>query len=470
MPTLSVILITKNEEEDLPGALRSVAWADQIVVVDNNSIDRTRDIAASFGAEVHVTAEWPGFGEQKSRALSYAKGDWVLSLDADEWLTPELQSEVRRIVRFTTPSFAYYLNRRSIFIDRLMRFGDWRKDHILRLFPRGKAHFSGDAIHEKVLTNLPSKVCRGLLMHRSVKSRNDSIEKMWRYNRVAALRLQALNRGGYWTALLHAGFGFFRGLVLRVGFLDGWRGVQLAWINARGTFIRYHLAGQYLAIQAWQSRRQTSIAKALDWLHMMVIDHGLLRLGYQNEFRLPGGLIRVNQPSPANLIRYQKRYGIKTVVNLRGKNEQLGWYRLESDACEQLGIHLLNLQVYSRGLVEKWELLALLQTIRNLEMPALVHCKSGADRAGFFAACYRYIRLGEPAEEASRELGWRYGHFSAAKTGVLDHFFTTYLQERDSRESLLSWANRAFTKERVESSFSPSGVSSWVVDRLLRRE
>lgn len=470
MAKLSVILITKNEEEDLPKALESVAWADQIVVVDSNSTDRTIEIAVSYGAEVHVTSEWPGFGPQKGRALAYATGDWVLSLDADEWLTPELQTEVRQIVQSAPPDSAYVLRRQSIFIDRVMRFGDWRKDRVLRLFPRGKAHFSEDAIHEKILTDLPTRVCQAFLMHRSVKSRNDSIEKMWRYNRVAAKRLQANHRGGFWTALLHAGFGFVRGFFLRAGFLDGVRGLQLAWINAKGTFIRYHLAGQYLAIEVWRSGQQTLIAKALDWLHMMVIDHGLLRLIYQNVFRLPGELIRANQPSPGNIARYQRRYGIKTVVNLRGENEQLGWYRLEKDTCERLGIRLLNLQVYSRGLVEKDQLFATFRAIRDLELPALVHCKSGADRAGFFSACYRHIRLGEPVEQAFRELGWQYGHFAAAKTGVLDHFFTAYLQERGLRESLLSWANRAFTKERVESSFSPSGVSSWVVDRLLRRE
>lgn len=138
MAKLSVILITKNEEEDLPKALESVAWADQIVVVDSNSTDRTKEIAVSYGAEVHVTSEWPGFGLQKGSALAYATGDWVLSLDADEWLTPELQTEVRQIVQSAPPDSAYVLRRRSIFIDRVMRFGDWRKDRVLRLFPRGR--------------------------------------------------------------------------------------------------------------------------------------------------------------------------------------------------------------------------------------------------------------------------------------------------------------------------------------------
>ncbi len=468
--TLSAVFITKNEEEDLPKALKSVAWADQIVVLDSGSTDRTCEVAKSFGAEVYHSADWPGFGEQKNRALAYAKGEWVLSLDADEWLSTELQREIQEIVRSGTPKAAYSIRRRSIFIDRVMRFGDWRKDRVLRLFPRQLAAFTLDHIHERLVTDLPVKSCKGLLMHRSIKSRDDSIEKMWRYNRVAAKGLQANGRGGFWTALLHAGFGFFRGFVLRAGFLDGHRGLQLATINAHGTFIRYHLAGQNLAVASWQSGTRGIAGPLYDWLHTLLIDHGILRLLYRNSFRLPGGLIRANQPNPIDLARYKRRYGIRTVINLRGENEPLGWYRLEKDACNELGIHMVNLQVYSRGLLEQDQFKSLAQTIRDIELPALVHCKSGADRAGFFSACYRHFRLGEPIEFAQHELGWRYGHFAAAKTGVLDHFFQTYLKERQPHESLEHWAVRLFAKDRVEAGFTPSGFSSWFVDRLLRRE
>ena len=207
-----------------------------------------------------------------------------------------------------------------------------------------------------------------------------------------------------------------------------------------------------------------------DWAELMLIDHGFLRALYRNQFRLAGGLHRANQPSPAILRRYKDELGIKSVVNLRGEHDHLGWYRLEHRACQALGIRLLTTTVNSRELLEPKQILELADFIRGIPLPAVVHCKSGADRAGFFSVLYRHIRLGEPIEDAAQELHWFYGHFKSAKTGVLDHFFRTYLAERRPHQSFLSWVEHDYEKARVQASFKPVGSMAWLVDKVLRRE
>lgn len=208
----------------------------------------------------------------------------------------------------------------------------------------------------------------------------------------------------------------------------------------------------------------------LDWANLMLIDHGFLRALYRNRFRLAGGLHRANQPSPAILRRYKADFQIKSVVNLRGAHDHLGWYRLERRTCEELGIELLTTTVNSRELLEPQQILSLAQFIRGIPLPAVVHCKSGADRAGFFSVLYRHVRLGEPIEAAAQELHWFYGHFKSAKTGVLDHFFKAYLAERKPHQSFLNWVEHDYNKARVQSSFKPVGSMAWLVDKVLRRE
>jgi glycosyltransferase involved in cell wall biosynthesis len=475
---LSVIIITKNEAEDLPRALASVAFADEVIVLDSGSTDGTQGIARARGARVFETEDWPGFGPQKNRALEKASQDWVLSLDADEWLEPDLADEIRELVSRplgskdgqASSSTAYRIRRRSIYIDRVIRFGDWRRDRVVRLFRRGKAIFSQDLIHERLVVDGPVGDLNGRMGHHSVGSVHDSKDKMWRYNRVAAQRIASEGRGGQARGLLKAGFSLFRGLILRAGLLDGLRGIQLAWFNAYGTYLRYALAQSIQDELAYRSGRQSLPQKFRDLLHLVFVDHGFLRALYDNRFRLAGDLYRINQPSPARLAAYKQRFGIKTVINLRGQNEQLGWYRLEEKTCQSLGLKLVNTQVYSRGLVDQPRLQELRDIIQTMELPAVVHCKSGADRAGFFSVLYRHYRLGEPIEHASLELGLKYGHSKSAKTGVLDHFFETFIATRERRQSFTAWFGSGFDREAIQASFQPRGLADWVIDRLLRRE
>ncbi|HQP66298.1 MAG TPA: glycosyltransferase family 2 protein [Quisquiliibacterium sp.] len=265
LPRLSVTIITKNEAHRIERCLRSVAFADEIVVVDSGSTDATVDIARRLGARVLVT-DWPGFGVQKNRALDLARGDWVLSLDADEVVGDDLRAEIVRVVgtggdtgtaaaidatasdRVTAITTGgpdgYWITRSSSFCGQTIRHGDWRNDRVLRLFRRCRARFTEDAVHERVECPGPQARLGGVLLHDSVDSLEDAVEKTERYARLGAERLRAGGRGGLVPALAHAAWTFLRGYLIRLGVLDGRAGLTIAALNARGTFLKYRLAGR----------------------------------------------------------------------------------------------------------------------------------------------------------------------------------------------------------------------------------
>lgn len=243
-PRLSVCLITRNEAHHVQRCLQSVAFADEWLVLDSGSQDNTVALAQAMGARVTVRTDWPGFGPQKNRVVDMARGDWVFSIDADEWVSDELAQAIRSVLAADErPYAAYWIRRRSRFCGRLIRFGDWGGDRVLRLFVRGQARFSDDVVHERVLAPGPHGSLQGFLWHDSVESLADAREKMVRYALAGASRLRARERGaGPRAAALRGGWTFFRGYVLRGGFLDGREGWQIARFNARGTRLRYRWA------------------------------------------------------------------------------------------------------------------------------------------------------------------------------------------------------------------------------------
>jgi glycosyltransferase involved in cell wall biosynthesis len=239
--TLSVILIAKDEEPSIARALRSVAWADEIIVVDSGSGDRTVEIAREHGARVTVTDDWPGFGPQKNRALDLATGDWVLSLDADEWLTPQSAEEIRRIVAAdATRAAAYRMPRRSSFCGRFLRHSGWWPDYVVRLFRRGSARFSDDSVHERVIVDGTLATLAEPIMHETFVDLEDLVGKMNRYSTLTAQQLRQNGRtAGLVEAVARASWAFLRTYVFRAGFLDGREGFMLAVATAEGTYYRY---------------------------------------------------------------------------------------------------------------------------------------------------------------------------------------------------------------------------------------
>ncbi len=242
-PRLSVIVITKNEAERLPTCLASVAFADEIIVVDSASSDGTAALARQHGARVISTADWPGFGPQKQRALAAATGTWVLSIDADEWLDDELAAAIRAVTESTKSAdqpAGYAVSRLSAFCGQWMRAGSWYPDRGVRLFQRGSARFSGDQVHERLLLTGATGRLPGLLLHNSITTLHDGLDKMNRYStgRAADQRSQG-RRGGLGRALGHGLWAFVRSYGLRRGFLDGRRGFVLALLDAQASSARY---------------------------------------------------------------------------------------------------------------------------------------------------------------------------------------------------------------------------------------
>ena len=193
MTTLSVIIITKNEALHIGDCIDSVAFADEIIVVDSGSTDATREIAAAKGAKVTLTEDWPGFGQQKNRALGLATQEWVLSIDADERVTPELAQEIQRMVAQPSAE-AYKIARLSNFGGRWIRHSGWWPDYVLRLFKRGKARFKDVAVHESVQTSSIVVALRGHFLHYPYADLESFIAKINHYSSEAAAIMHAKGR------------------------------------------------------------------------------------------------------------------------------------------------------------------------------------------------------------------------------------------------------------------------------------
>jgi glycosyltransferase involved in cell wall biosynthesis len=245
---LSAIVITRNEKTNISDCLRSLDFADEVLVLDNASTDGTADIARSLGARVAVTQDWPGFGPQKNRVLDLAGGEWVLSIDADERVTPELQAEVLAAMSALPSQTAFSFPRLSSYCGQYMMHSGWNPDRVVRLFRRGRARFSDALVHERLLVQGPVARLKAPLLHLSFPDFESVLDKVNRYSTAGA---QGLSRKGkpasLWGAVGHGMWAFFRTYVLRRGFLDGQLGLALAISNAEGTYYRY--AKHWLALR-----------------------------------------------------------------------------------------------------------------------------------------------------------------------------------------------------------------------------
>ena len=236
---VSAIIITKNAGTMIRRCIDSVAWADETIVVDSGSTDDTAEICREMGVKFSVTSDFPGFGPQKNRALDLATGDWVVSIDADEWITPELRDEMRAAMAKPTAA-AYAVPRRSSFCGRYMKHSGWWPDHVIRLFRRDAARFSDDRAHERLLVEGVTRKLKQPLMHEAISNMDQMLGKMNLYSTASARMLHERGRqASLATAVFHGSWAFFRTYVLRLGFLDGREGFILAVANAEGSYYRY---------------------------------------------------------------------------------------------------------------------------------------------------------------------------------------------------------------------------------------
>lgn len=222
-------------------------------------------------------------------------------------------------------------------------------------------------------------------------------------------------------------------------------------------------------IARWDRPVKGAAGRVLAWTHMLVVDHGVFRLLYLNKHRVSDGLWRSAQPAPYQLARLRAQ-GVRTIVNLRGGREHGSW-QLQKDACARLGLTLKEFVVRSRSAPEREAILQAKTFFEELEYPAVFHCKSGADRAGFVAALFLVVQEGRTVSEALRQLSPRYGHFRFAKTGILDAFFERYREEGEGKGiPFLTWVETIYDPQALERDFKPRFWSDLLVDRLIRRE
>lgn len=235
--SLSVVIITKNEASNIKACLESVSFADEWIVLDSGSSDDTVQIARAFGAQVTTTPTWPGFGPQKNRALGLASGDWVLSLDADERVTPELAAQITAALK-NPGSVAFELPRLTQFCGRWIHHCGWTPDHVLRLFRRGQAAFSDDLVHERVVlkAGAVSRLTAPLL-HYSYPTPAHYWRKLEQYSVAWAEQSHARGQRSSMPRAVTSGLvAFVRSYFFRLGILDGSMGFAVCAMQAQAAF------------------------------------------------------------------------------------------------------------------------------------------------------------------------------------------------------------------------------------------
>ncbi len=240
MPRLSVIIIALNQEANIGDCLASVSFADEIVVVDTGSTDRTVELARAYTDRV-LTTDWQGFGRTKNYALDQARGDWVFSLDTDERVPPALQAEILATVAAGGPLDGYRVARKNYFCGRWIRHLGWYPDYTLRLFRRGRGRFRDREVHEEVVVDGPLGTLKTPLEHYSYRSVSDYVARMDRYARLAAQELAKAGRRPcpgelFFRPLLS----FFHLYFIRLGFLEGTPGYTLAVLMSMYKFLKYY--------------------------------------------------------------------------------------------------------------------------------------------------------------------------------------------------------------------------------------
>jgi len=250
--TVSVVLITLNEASNLPRTLESVGWAQEIVVVDSGSTDETVDMARAAGARVFEES-WKGFAAQKNSAIAHASSDWILSLDADEEVSPELALEIQATLAGTPPFSAYRLRRLNHFMGRPLRHGGYWPDPKLRLFKRGSSRFAQRAVHETMESSGPAGELTNPLLHHCYPTIEEYVEHVNRYSTLSAWMLMESGHAPQnmaallWNSVFNPVATFIYNYIFRLGFLDGPEGL-LQHLN-HSIYIHWKYA------KAWRARK-----------------------------------------------------------------------------------------------------------------------------------------------------------------------------------------------------------------------
>jgi|SRR5690554_943697 len=237
---LSVTIITKNEEENIERCLRSVDWADEIVVVDSGSQDNTVQICRQFGCLI-VESEWLGFGKTKQLAVDTASNDWILSIDADEELSQPLQKEISELTNQGFDDNAYRIRRSSFYLSKMIRYCGWQSDAPLRIFNRNQGGFNDKSVHESVITAQKIVSLKNRMLHYTYPTLESHFRKMKFYGDIAAENLYKKSKNCSSTGAIVRGLAkFIKMYTLQFGFLDGIIGYKLCKNSAWGVWYKYN--------------------------------------------------------------------------------------------------------------------------------------------------------------------------------------------------------------------------------------
>lgn len=247
MSRLSVAIITYNEEEEIKDCLESVKWADEIVVVDSFSTDKTVDICRQYTNKV-FQHEWSGYSNQKNYAINVTTNPWILILDADERVSERLTKEIKEILDKDLGVDGYYIPRKSYFLGRWIRYGGWYPDYSIRLFRKDKGRFEQREVHESVRINGKTAKLKNHLEHYTYRNLSEYIQRMDRYSTLAAMEMVGEGRrSGPRNILFRPILTFFRMYILKQGFREGIYGLLLAVLYSYYTFLKY--------VKLWEMRK-----------------------------------------------------------------------------------------------------------------------------------------------------------------------------------------------------------------------
>ena len=217
---------------------------------------------------------------------------------------------------------------------------------------------------------------------------------------------------------------------------------------------------------------KTPWGRAIAWLYAMFVEHNFTNLIRFNFHRISDEAFRSSQPTMWQMRRMTRKYGIRTIINLKGANPGSAYWAFEKEQCEKLGIRLVDVQIYSRGFPEAERLQHARRVFEQAEYPIWIHCKAGADRAGIYSTLYQYFRKHIPIEQTDQLRLWPFGHIRHSSAGKIDFYFDAYRDYRKDHPDveLLDWAENVADREKLEREFKPGGLANFVNDVLLKRE
>jgi len=240
MLKLSVIIITYNEETNIKECLQSVEWADEIIVVDSKSDDKTVELAKNFTQNITLVDNIP-YGEKRNIGIDKAQGDWILWIDADERITDPLKDEILKTINNSNSENAYYINRKSFFITKFIKHCGWYPDFTLRLFKKSTGiKFNSFLVHEKLVYNGPSGRLQNELLHYTDRTFEQYFRKMNNYTTLSARGMFIKGKkAGFWDIIFRPVFTFFKMYFLKLGILDGFMGLILCVLSSIHVMVKY---------------------------------------------------------------------------------------------------------------------------------------------------------------------------------------------------------------------------------------